>query len=116
MKDITTKGRIKTWLELEEINGWKISEWNFCQLRHLVNTLPHPLREKEKLSPLKKLCFTLTPLKNGKSKIYGILTDLDGQERPDYIEQWERELDLKFEGQKVEKMIEMRYEYHRNEL
>lgn len=109
MKDIITKGRIKTRLELEEIKGWKISEWNLYQLRHLVNTLPHPLREEEKLSPLEKLCFTRTPLKNGISKIYGILTDLDGQGRPEYIEQWEKELDSKLEDQKVEKMMGMGY-------
>lgn len=44
-------------------------------------------------------------------KIYGILTDLEGQGRPAYIEQWEKELDLKLEDQQVEKMIGVGYNH-----
>lgn len=109
MKDITINGRIRTRKEIEETNGWKVNEWNYCQLRHLVSTVPHPLRDEKKLSTLEKLCDNKTSLKNGTSKIYGILADLDAQERPEYIKQWEKEMNLNLDNQKVEKIIEMGY-------
>lgn len=109
LKDITRNGKIRTRVEIEERNGWKMNEWNYIQIRHLVSTIPHPLRDETKLTALEKLCSNETPLKNGTSKIYSILTDLEAQERPEYINQWEKEMNLKIDNQKVEKMIEMGY-------
>lgn len=85
IKDICTKGKIKPAQELEVLYGWKLSEWELFQLNHLLNKLPHPIRDGKELNQLEKLCATQTPLKKGISKIYAILSDLEGQGRPSYI-------------------------------
>lgn len=40
-----------------------------------------------------------------RGRVYGILTDSEGQETPPYIEKWEKEIGTKLEDQQVERMI-----------
>lgn len=81
IKDII-KGKMKSAQELEIIFGGKRREWEFFQLNHLVNRSPHLFRDGEGLNRLEKLCIIPTPLKRGISKVYEILTDLEGQNGP----------------------------------
>lgn len=85
--------------------GGKLREWEYFQLNHLINTSPHPFRDGERLNWLEKLCMTSTPLKGGISKVYEFLSDLEGQERPSFIEKWEKELETKLEKQQIRRMI-----------
>lgn len=91
--------------KLEIKFGGKLREWEYFQLNHLINTAPHPFRDGERLNRLEKLCMTSTPLKGGISKVYEFLTDLEGQDRPPFIEKWEIELDTKLKDQQIKRMI-----------
>lgn len=85
IRHITVHGKMRSLQDLKKTEGWKISEWEYLQLKHLVNTLPQPTRDGKDLNPLEKLCCTQPPLKHGISKVYEILTYLEGQKTPPYI-------------------------------
>lgn len=79
LKDILYKGKIKTFQELKSKSELlKINEWRYQQLKHLITTIPQPIRTAENLNPIERLCSVQTTLKHVISQIYKILTDLGG--------------------------------------
>ena len=105
IKDITEQGKIKTLLEIKEKNGRDINFWEYLQLKHLINSIPTPLRDEKKLTPLEKLCSTQTPVKHVILRVYQILTESELQGKPYFIVKWETEICKKFEDQQVERII-----------
>lgn len=80
------------------MHGWhQFSEWECFQLKHLVSTMPQPIRDEKALNSMEKRCSIRTPLKHGILQIYEILTELVTQGTLYFIEKWGQELGKKLE-------------------
>lgn len=77
LNDIIIQGKIRTREDLIKTLGWQqVSEWEYIQPKHLVSTIPQPLRDERTLNPIEKLCNIKTPANHGISQMYDILTEL----------------------------------------
>ena len=89
--DILKNCKICTYQELGEHKEMFELNWlRYLQLKHFVDSLPHPIRLEGNLLPLERLCLAPSG-GGGMSQIYKILLGLKNKGLPSYIKKWDEE-------------------------
>lgn len=65
-----------------------IDKWGYAQIQHFVQTLPQPLRGKDKFKSLEKLFSSPPSVQRSISKIYKVLAKETEPEFLPYLGKW----------------------------
>lgn len=105
LRDILKKGKMFSLLELKHSNNFlRIDEWRYLQLYHFTQSLPHPIRSGDELTPLERMCCT-NNAKKTISKLYNLVLKVNEVEIPPYIKKWKHELGTQRDNTSIGKML-----------